>query len=218
MSTYADPFLRAVWPLPAYDPARTVVTVAPAVEPWLVTDAEVLSALKLDSDADSALVTMYLGAARRHFEKLTGLALINQTLKTTWDRTPTGRTIDLPRSPLGSITSATYLDSTGSTATFSSASYAAINAGASNCFGRLALKPDYDWPTIGDYLGAFSVTYVAGFGAAATDIPEDIRVALLMLAAWFYEERLPVAVGSSINALPNHLDAIVESHRVSFIA
>ena len=203
---------------PRIDPPRTVVTVAPAVEPWLAADAEVLSALKLDSSDDAALVTLYLAAARRHFEKLTGLALINQTLKTTWDTTPTGTTLDLPRSPLGSITSATYLDSTGAIATFASASYSAVNAGVANCSGRLALKPDYDWPDLGDYAGAFSATYVAGFGAAATDIPEDIRIALLMLAAWYYEERLPVAVGNITSALPHHLDAIVESHRVSFIA
>jgi len=200
------------------DPARLTLVTAPAAEPWLSTDTELLRHFKLDdSDTDSAYITAIIKAARLHLEKSTGLSLVNQSLKATWDRLPRGSEIDLPRSPLASITSVKYLDTAGAEQTFSSSAYSAKDVACAGAFGRLALKPDYDWPELGDYRGAFYVTFVAGYGAAATDIPADLRLAVLWLAAWWYESRLPVNVGNIVNELPHHLNALIESHRVAFI-
>lgn len=202
----------------AYDPARLSVVTAPEVEPWLVTDSEVLQHLRLDSEDDAAYVTLLLNSARKYLERTTGQALITQTLRATYDRTPVGTTLDLPRAPLISITAVSYIDSSGSAQTFSSAAYQALNTGIGSCFGRLALKPDHDWPDLGDYQSAFSVTFTAGYGSAATAIPEDLRLALLWLTAWWYEERQPVNVGNIVNSLPAHLEALIDQHRVSAIA
>jgi uncharacterized phiE125 gp8 family phage protein len=204
------------------DPARLTVVTPAAAEPWLATDDAVEQFLRLDSDADQTLVTHIIAAARKHFERMTGLSLVNQTLKATWDWLPqrggvTGREIELPRAPLGSVSSVDYLGTSGSSAAFSASNYSVVNAGCPGAFGRVVLKPDASWPELGDYRGALSVTFVAGYGAAATDIPEDIRLAVLWLATWWYEARVPVNIGNITSELPHHLNALVESHRVAFI-
>jgi uncharacterized phiE125 gp8 family phage protein len=199
------------------DPARVTVVTAPTVEPWLVADDEVQQMLRLDSDADSTYITHLIQAARLHLERATGLALVHQTLKATFDRTPAGPTLDLPRAPLSSISNIKYLDTDGAEQTFSSSAYSAKDVGVAGAFGRVALNPDYDWPEVGDYRGAFYVTYVAGFGAAATAIPADLRLAVLWLAAWWYEARLPVGAGNGANELPHHLAALIDAHRVTCI-
>lgn len=201
------------------DPARVVVVTPPAVELWLATDAEVGHHFRLDSDAaDTAYITALLAAARRHVERTTGLALITQTLKATYDRIPRERDLSLPRAPLVSIGAVTYLDGDGATQTFSSASYTTANLGAPGCYGRLVLKSSADWPDADTIAGAFAVQFTAGFGTAATDVPEDLRLAVLWLAAWWYEQRLPVNVGNIVNPVPHHLDDLIAAHRVAFLA
>lgn len=212
---------------PRLNPPRRVVAVAPAVEPWLATDAEVQSALRLDSDADASLVTLYLKAARLHFEKLTGLALITQSLRFEFDRLPCGRRLELPVAPLIAddddlvVTAVEYLTSEGALATLDDANYLQPRPGLAGAFSALTLANDGSWPDgydAADVPGAFRVTVNAGFGPAGTDVPSDTRMAILILAAWFYEERLPVNVGNITSPLPHHLDALIESHRIAFLA
>lgn len=201
------------------DPARLTLVTAPTVEPVLAADDATSFHLRLDSDsADTAYVTQLLTAARRHFERSTGLALINQTLRATYDRIPRGRDLCLPRAPLVSIAAVTYLDADGATQTFSSANYTTANLGAPGAFGRLVLKSDADWPDADTIAGAFAVDFVAGFGTTAATVPEDIRLGILWLAAWWYEQRLPVNVGNIVNAVPHHLGDLISAHRVASLA
>lgn len=208
------------------DPVRVVVTVAPAVELHLSTDALVTQMLRLDSDADSTYVSHLLAAARKHFEKVTGLALINRTLRADFDRAPAGRApagreLELPLAPLSSISSIAYKPdgyTSGSLTTWASSNYAAGTTGHSGAPARLWLAVDASWPELAVLPAALQVTFVAGFGAAASSVPEEIRLAVLFLAAWWYESRLPVNVGNITSELPHHLNALIESHRIAFIA
>src|SRR5438105_9534409 len=72
------------------NPPRITVVAEPAVEVWTAADAEVTQWLRVDSSADVALVNLMLKAARKHFERLTGLALITQTLQVSYDLLPPG--------------------------------------------------------------------------------------------------------------------------------
>jgi uncharacterized phiE125 gp8 family phage protein len=210
-------------PLFAADPVRVTVVTPPAVEVALVADDLVQQMLRLDGTTDAAYITHLIAAARKHFEKQTGLALITQTLTATFDRIPANRHgnlrhLDLPRAPLISITSVNYIDDAGVAQVLSPSAYAASAVGCDSAFGRVSLKPDYSWPDLGEYPGAFSITFVAGYGAAATAVPEGHRYAILALAAWWYEQRLPVNVGNIVNAVPHHLDALIEQARIAFLA
>lgn len=210
-------------PLTATDPVRVSIVTPPAVEVALVADDLVQQMLRLDGTTDAAYITHLIAAARRYFEQQTGLALINQTVKASFDRIPANRHgnlrhLELPRAPLVSVTSVNYIDDAGTAQTLSASAYAVGNVGVDSAFGRVSLKPDFSWPDLGDYPGAFSITFVAGYGAAATAVPEGHRYAILALAAWWYEQRLPVNVGNIVNAVPHHLDALIEQARLAFVA
>jgi uncharacterized phiE125 gp8 family phage protein len=215
--------ITSLAPWQAADPVRVTIVTPPAVEIALEADDLVQQMLRLDGSTDAAYVTHLIAAARKYFEQQTGLALIHQTVKATLDRIPANRHgnlrhLDLPKAPLVSITSVNYIDEDGADQTLTAAAYTAGNIGVDGAFGRVSLKPDYSWPDLGEYPGAFSITFVAGYSAAATAVPEGHRYAILALAAWWYEQRLPVNVGNIVNPVPHHLDALIEQARLAFVA
>lgn len=210
------------------NPARLVEVTAPAVEPWLVTDAEVQHHLRLDSEDDSAYVTLLLKSARKYLERRLGRCFINTELRAEWDHLPRvgtyvgaafARELVLPRAPFVSVASVQYRETTAGTVTaFSAANYTVGSDLDPATFGRLWLNDTASWPDIGSYPGALRCTFTAGYGETATTIPEDLRLALLWLTAWWYEERQPVNVGNIVNALPAHLEALIDQHRVAALA
>jgi uncharacterized phiE125 gp8 family phage protein len=64
--------------------------------------------------------------------------------------------------------------------------------------GYIIRTPCYLWPSNGEYAG-FKIKFSAGYGTAASDIPSDIREAVLRLAASHYSVRSDVQVGKTIN-------------------
>lgn len=223
------------------DPPRLTLVSAPAVEPWTVNDAEVSQALRLDSDADNAYVSLVLKSARRYFERVTGLCLINQTWQVAFDDLPlrqgqfgleyglapsmsrftgqaAGREIRFARAPLQSVDAFKYFDENGVDQTFAASNYTVGNVGVTNAFGRLWLNDNAAWPSVGSFPAAIRIQFTAGFGTTASSVPEDIRLALLYLTAHWYEQRLPVNVGNIVNEMPTHLDSLIAMHRVAFVA
>ena len=54
----------------------------------------------------------------------------------------------------------------------------------------MVLKDGYTWPDLeDDRPGAVEITYVAGYGDNASDVPEDLRTALRFILADWYENR-----------------------------
>ena len=222
------------------DPPRLSLVTAPAVEVWTVADAEVLQALKLDdAPADSAFVTLCLKAARRYFERITGLALITQEWLVTFDDLPirtgqygleyglapsmsrftgqaAGRQIVFPRAPLQDVSEFKYKDSNGTLTTFDPSNYSVASVGTPGAFGRLWLNEGADWPDVGSYPASLQIKFTVGYGDAAEDVPDDIRAALLFLTAHWYENRLPIDPDGSAH-MPLHLDSLIEMHRVTNI-
>lgn len=223
------------------DAPRLTLVTAPAVEVLNATDDIVTQALRLDPSADdSAYVSLVLAASRKHVEKVTGLALIKQQWKVSFDNTPlrqgqfgleyglapsmsrftgqaAGREMVFPRAPLVSVDTFQYLDQNGVTQTFDPSNYTVGSVGVATGFGRLWLNDDTGWPDFGSYPGAIQVTFTAGFGAASTDVPEDLRMAILFLATNWYENRLPVSA-DGLKDVPQHLNDLIRQNQVSFIA
>lgn len=208
------------------DAARLIRVTAPTVE--AITVDELREYARVDSKAEARTMGLIAKAAREYYEKITGLALLQQTWRLELDRAPLGTTIDLPRAPLLAVAAGddpavvvngiTYIDSAGATRTISSDDYVAPRAGVAGAFVPLALDPDASWPDLGSYPGALRIEFNAGFGTTAETVPEEIRLAVLMLAAWWYESRLPINIGNIVNPLPTHLDSLIEMHRVAFVA
>ena len=92
----------------------------------------------------------------------------------------------LPKPPLLSVTSISYLDSTGSSTTLSASAYEVETPTR----GQGKVHVDYGtlWPTTIDHPGSVTVLYQAGYGAASA-VPETIRDAMLALVAHLNEHR-----------------------------
>lgn len=144
----------------------------------------------LGSDDDTALSSIYIPSAIANFEALSGRALITQTIEETFDQFPTDSTYFLLEkgSPLQSVTHVKYWAKDETLKTFDAANYFVV---ANTLPASINLKAGVSWPTDihESRLGSVVVTYVAGYGAADTNVPADIRQALSLLIGDLYRNR-----------------------------
>ena len=153
--------------------------------------------MRVTSSADDDYIDALVKAARRHTEHVTKRALITQTLVDTRDGFPSGRIIELERPPLQSVTSVEYKDESDQTQTFASSKYTVDTKSSP---GRIILNDDQTWPTTSDNGNALTVTYVAGFGDDATDVPWELVHAIKFLVADWYENRETEVIVAGIAA------------------
>lgn len=196
--------------------ALSVVS-GPAAEPVSVVTAR--AHLRIDHTFDDALLAIYIATAREQAEKFLGRALITQTLRWTLaqadDRRPRGPfrlrgTIELPRAPVQSISSVIVTDADGVTTNLVSGDYMI----------DLTLEParlDIDDAAVltggnvirGTDLQHIAVTFVAGYGTAATSLPPSIINAVLLHIAFLYERR-----GDDGGELPPAVNSLLAPHRL----
>lgn len=172
-------------------------TVTPAAaEP--VTLAEAKNHARIDESLDDSLVDLMIEAARELVQRFLDRQLITAELEMTLDRFPGGGlnfggilhgqtgTILLPRSPLQTLNSITFVDVSGSTDTFDLAD---VIVDSNSEPARLTPTSDTVWPVTELEINSVIVNYDAGYGLAQADVPGTIRLAILMLVADMYEHR-----------------------------
>lgn len=172
-------------------------TVDPTVMATTLKRAKKQVELLETEDAHDAHLTALIGAATEHVEQYTRRALITQTWRLTLDRFPCE--IVLPRPPVQSVSSITYVDDDGATQTLSSSLYQTCLESS-----PARIVPAYNevWPTVRNIPEAVQVTYVAGYGAAATDIPEQFQQIILLLVGHWFEHREAIVSGTSAAEVP----------------
>lgn len=164
---------------------KPVRTIAPAAE--VVTLPQLKSHCRVDFTDDDADLQAFLETAIEALDGYSGIlgrALINQT----W-RQDASRFCDmmrLPLEPLVSIASVTYYDADNVQQTLSTDVYGSYTD-ARGPF--IALKVGQFWPTVYDRADAVSITFIVGFGPAATDVPARLRNAIKLHAAHLYDHR-----------------------------
>ena len=158
-------------------------TVAPTIDP--VTVAETKLHMRVDISDDDTLITNMITAATRLAEALTRRQIITATWQLTLDGFPDE--IVLPRPDLISVTSVQYVDTGGLTQTLATSEYTVLTDGA---FGKIVEAYEKTWPDIRDIPNAVTVTYTSGYGAATTDVPESVRLAIKTMVADMYEHRM----------------------------
>lgn len=162
-------------------------TAAPAVEP--VTLAEAKAHCRVDSSADDALLANLITAARELVEDYIDRSLVTQQLVMTLDQFPPE--IELPRPPMsgsGTTTAVTVtytLNQTGQTATLSTSEY---RVDRNSTPGVIRNLYGQTWPSNLDDPNSITVTWWAGYGAAA-DVPQRVKSAMLMTILELYEKR-----------------------------
>ncbi len=150
----------------------TLIT-PPAAEP--VSYAEAQDHLRLSTTTDQSYVENLLVAGRIAAESYTRRAFITQTWRATLDAWPKDNTLFLPRAPIQSISSLTVNGDT-----VSSGAYSLID-------NRVHITGAPSQPK--QAFSGITLTFVAGYGATAASVPRPIRLAILTLAAYWYDNR-----------------------------
>jgi len=192
----------------------TLVT-APTVRAVLL--EELKDHLRVDGEDDLAYVAMLIDAIMARVDGKEGIlnrALITQTWDLTLDAFPTGDFISVPLPPLQSVTSITYTDGAGTSQTWASSNYTVIT---DRLPGRVVLGYQKVYPATQVIPNAVTVRFVAGYGASWNDVPATLRLALMQLAAHWYENRDPVLIGTIQAELPMHVEALLAQHRHSVV-
>lgn len=171
------------------------VTTAPAIEPVTLTEAKLH--LRVDHTADDSLIAALISAAREQAEAFTSRAFIDQTITLTFDSFP--ESFALPRPPLASVTSISYLNGAGASQTLNNTLYRVDTQSEP---GRITVAYGQSWPATYDVTGAVTVIYKAGYGALASAVPSSIKHAILMMVETLYENRGDVVVGLPAQAMP----------------
>lgn len=186
-------------------------TAGPGAEP--VTLAEAKTHLRVDVDDDDDLIEGLIQAAREHVESVIWRSLVSQDWALTLDAWPSGDRLELPRPPLQSVATITYVDEDGVSHTLAAADYLVDTAREP---GRVVLKSGATWPsaTLRPAAG-IEVAYTAGYGDAGDDVPRAIRAALLLLVGHWYENREAVMEGARAGQeTPLAVDMLLATYRV----
>jgi uncharacterized phiE125 gp8 family phage protein len=166
--------------------------------------------LRVDGTAEDGYIRGLVAAARMDAEHQTGRALVAQTWRLTLDAFPPGD-IELPRPPLQSVKSITYLDADGVRQTIDPAEYRAIT---DELFGRVVLAYNAAWPSCRSEPGSVQVTFVSGWPEAA-DVPEAIRHWIKIKLTTLYEQRGMVITGTIVSESPRQAwDVLLDGYRV----
>lgn len=176
-----------------------VRTLAPANMP--VSLAEAKAHLRVDHDDQDDLISAQIRAATAWLDGWSGIlgrALITQTWRQ--DFAGFADRLTLPVSPVIAIVSVSYCDVGNVVQT--------LDAGVYDLFtdtrgAYLTLRPGQSWPATFRRADAVSITFTAGYGAAA-DVPEPIRQAILLILQRLFDgadTEIDAAIDRTVHAL-----------------
>lgn len=138
-----------------------------------------------------------------------GLAFLSQQWEYHLDAFP--EVICIPLGPVISVDSITYIDSAGTEQTVAAADYKVDTvrnpARIEPAFGQA-------WPTPREEINAVKVTFTAGH----SNLPGDVKRAIAMLVAHWYQHREAVIVGDSAAEVPMAVQTIIDKYRVGRFA
>ena len=215
---------------------------SPLYEPISVDDA--LMHARIDNDVERSYVIGLIRVAREYVEDVTWRTLMGTEWDVgldSWPNTvpppyagveqalalnlwPVRGGWGMPRAPLRSVTSITYVDDTGGTNTFPLSNIVVDTLSEP---GRISLKRSVAWPSVILVpVGAIKIRFVAGYSDVLTNAstPEQLAAAraacpaaaihaIKLIAAHLYENREETVTGTIIASLPMGVDALLSPLR-----
>ena len=183
---------------------------APSLEP--VTLVEAKRHCRVDTPDEDALIESLIKAAREYVESATHRPLMRQTWDWKLDEFPCGSDdrLVLPLPPVSSITSVTYVDTAGTTQTWTASLYrTSLPAGPKA--GPATIEPAYGegYPSTRGLSDAVTVRFVCGYGTTVETVPSSLRAAIKLLVSHWYVRREPVNVGNLVSPIPLTITALV---------
>jgi uncharacterized phiE125 gp8 family phage protein len=148
---------------------------------------------------EDSLLSTLIKVAREWCETFTNRALASQTWEMLLDDFPAKDFIDLPKTPIQSVTSVKYKDSTGTETTMTATTD--YIADVESTPGKVFLPYAKSWPSATLYPhNAIRLRFVAGYtGTIPYILPKSIEQAMLLLIGHWYNNREAVGdVGKEI--------------------
>ena len=183
----------------------------PAGEP--VSLAEAKLHLRVDVDDDDSLIGSLIAAARQSAETLTGRQMITARWKLVLDAFPC-HAIFLAKCPVQSVVNIQYLDMNGMSQTLPLVDYVVDTscepARITPVFGKT-------WPPTLPQIGAVTITFDAGYGAASA-VPEGIKswIKLRVGSLYAHREEMSILMRGRIDPLP-FVDGLLDPYRVALV-
>jgi len=184
-------------------------TVDATVEPVDILEVKNHIRLEPGITEDDALINALITAARTYVENDINRSLVSQTWQIVFDHFPNKDELWLPKGPLISVTSITTYDEANTASVLSTAAYFVDTYG-----DRVSLVYGYSWPTDLRHHNGVVIEYVTGYGTKATDIPQPIKQAMLMLVGHWYENREATSY-SKIDSVPMAVGALLAQYKRS---
>lgn len=181
----------------------------------LISLAEAKLQLRIEADVtdEEDLVRGIIAAAVGRCQDVTGRQLLQATWDLTLDAFPLDDVLEVPRPPLQSVTSVTYVDTAGTSQTWAASNYQVdAPTGAMAPMGRIAPAPNVSWPSTREQLNAVTIRFVAGYATAAA-VPAALKAGILLLIGHFYMHREAVADGR-LAALPLGVQALFRPYHI----
>lgn len=183
----------------------SILLSGPAVEPVSLDEAKAF--LRVEHDDDDDVIAALIAGARVHVEAQTRRALIVQSWRLVRDAWPADGRVPIMPVPLREITAARVYRLDGTTQALD-VSGLAVDASAVPAVAAFDAPP-----APGRVVGGVELDIEVGYGEAADDVPADLRQAIRLLVAHWYENRGLIALGQPVSVLPASVAAILSPYR-----
>ncbi len=187
----------------------------PVVEPVTITDAK--AHLRVDTDADNTYIMGLVAAARAWVEEYLDRSLVHTQWTMRLDGFPPNGldNLELPRPPMAtasavSAVAITYTTETGAVVVFPSHEYRVDRNSTPG-----AISPLYEqaWPVHRRDDNSVTITWWGGYGEDGRSVPTQIRHAMLMLVAHWYDRRESVLTGLVSKEIEYGVKSLLDSCR-----
>ena len=184
-----------------------MMTSGPAVEPVGVDEAK--AHLRIDGVSEDALIASLVLTSRLHIEAALGLALIDQSWRLVLDAWPKDGIVKLPMSPVTAVSAIRVRDGEGPSTLVNADNYDVALVGRP----QRIIPKSASWLQPATRAAGIEIDFIAGYGAAAVDVPAPIRQALLLLVAHWYEHRDPFEIGTPQTGIPQAVSRLLGPYR-----
>ena len=164
-----------------------------------------------NSNTEDTLLNALITVAREYCETQTRRALATQTLELILDDFPYCDYIELPKSPVQSVTSIKYKDSASTETTWSATEYV---SDVDKMPGIITQSYGVTWPVFTPYpSGAVRIRYVAGHKSDGVILPTSIKQAMLLLIGHLYENR-EETIAKKLENIPIGIQSLLANYKI----
>jgi len=180
---------------------------APVNEPVSLPEAK--NHLRVTCSADDDLISSLITAATNMVESYTRRQLITATWAMYFDRFESE--ISLLKNQLQEVSKIEYIASEDGVLTLLDSTQYIVD----NISAPARITPAYQgsWPSVQNRINSVVITFIAGYGDNAADVPKALISAILLTIGHLYENRADVSQEKAYN-LPKGVFYIMDPYRV----